>query len=83
MNRSWMKYRLAGLAGGLFLAAGNLYGPLCILQFPALLPLMILNLRRYNLKDAALGGLYMGLAFTIPQMILLRMPLVVTVGLLV
>lgn len=83
MNSIWMKYRLAGAAGGLLLAAGNLYGPLCVLQGAALLPLLVLSMRSANLKAAALCGFYMGLVFTIPQMILLQMPLLVSVGLLV
>lgn len=54
------KNRLAGIAGGLLLMAGNIYGPLCLLQGIALLPLMVLGLRTKNLKGAALGGFYMG-----------------------
>lgn len=79
----WMKYRLAGAAGGAMLMAGNYYGPLCIVQLFALLPLMILILKQPKLKAAAVAGLYMGLVFTIPQMITLRMPIPITVILLI
>lgn len=83
MKGIWMKYRLAGAAGGLLLMAGNFYGPLCILQALALLPLMILILKYPRPKAAAAAGLYMGLAFTVPQMIALRMPISVTILLLI
>lgn len=52
-----MKYRLAGALGGAMLMAGNLYGPLCIPQLFALLPLMFLILRTPTPKAAAAAGL--------------------------
>lgn len=81
-TEEWI-YKGAGFLGGLLLMAGNLYGPLCLLQGLALLPLLILSIRVYNLRAAALCGFYMGLTFTVPQMVLLRMPPAVTVLLLV
>jgi apolipoprotein N-acyltransferase len=81
--KSLNAYRFAGLAGGLMLAAGQFFGAACLLQTVALLPLMLLVLRHRRLSDAALAGLYMGLAFTFPQMIYLRMPVPVTVVLLI
>ncbi len=81
--KSLNAYRLAGILGGLMLAAGQFWGPACILQLAALLPLMLLVLRDRRIRFAALAGLYMGIAFTFPQMIYLRMPLPVTVVLLV
>lgn len=80
-TRLW-HYRLAGILGGLMLAAGNFFGPLCLLQLGAFIPLMLLAVRDKKLNWAALAGLYMGLAFAIPQMIYLRMPIPVTVALL-
>jgi apolipoprotein N-acyltransferase len=80
-TRLW-QYRMAGAIGGLMLAAGNFFGPLCILQLGAFIPLMMLAVHDKKLNWAALAGLYMGLAFAIPQMIYLRMPLPVTVALL-
>ncbi|HOK67095.1 MAG TPA: nitrilase-related carbon-nitrogen hydrolase [Anaerohalosphaeraceae bacterium] len=83
MDRREWAYKGAGIAGGLLLMAGNLYGPLCLLQLSALPALLFLSLRTFNPKAAALCGFYMGLAFSIPQMFALRMPLLVTVGLLI
>lgn len=81
--KSLNAYRFAGFAGGLLLAAGQFFGPACLLQLVALLPLMGLVLRDRRLSPAAMAGLYMGLAFTFPQMIYLRMPVPVTVVLLI
>jgi len=81
--KSLNAYRFAGFLGGLMLAAGQFFGPACLLQMFALLPLMLLVLRDRRLSPAGLAGLYMGLAFTFPQMIYLRMPIPVTVILLV
>ncbi|MEJ5258643.1 MAG: nitrilase-related carbon-nitrogen hydrolase [Anaerohalosphaeraceae bacterium] len=83
MDRREWAYRGAGIAGGLLLMAGNVYGPLCLLQSLALLALLTLSLQTFKPKAAALCGFYTGLAFSIPQMFLLRMPLLVTVGLLI
>jgi apolipoprotein N-acyltransferase len=80
-TRLW-QYRLAGAAGGLMLAAGNFFGPLCLLQLGAFIPLMTLAIRDKKPNWTALAGLYMGLAFAIPQMIYLRMPIPVTIALL-
>lgn len=77
------EYRLAGVAGGLLLSAGQFIGYLCILQLVALVPVMLLSLRDRRPRWAALAGLYMGIAYTIPQMIYLRMPVPVTAALLV
>lgn len=83
MTTSLWRYRLAGVIGGLMLAAGNFVGPLCVLSLGAFVPVLVLCLRDRKIGDAALSGMYMGLAFTFPQMIYLRMPVPVTVALLV
>lgn len=83
MTHNLWQYRIAGAAGGLMLAAGNFFGPLCVLQLAAFVPVMILYARDRKIGEAALAGLYMGLAFTLPQMIYLRMPVPVTTALLV
>ncbi|MCD6174456.1 MAG: carbon-nitrogen hydrolase family protein [Planctomycetes bacterium] len=83
MKTNLNRYRLAGVAGGLLLAAGQFLGYLSVLQLIALLPLMVFALRDKRPRWAALAGLYMGIAYTIPQMIYLRMPIPVTVILLV
>jgi len=83
MKRNFHYFRLAGIFGGLLLAAGQFWGPACVLQLFALVPLMILILRKPQISGAALAGFYMGIAYTIPQMVYLLMPVPVTTILLV
>jgi len=83
MTTNQWRYRLAGAAGGLMLAAGNLVGPLCLLQLGALVPLLVLFARDKKIGPAVLAGFYIGLTFALPQMIYLCMPLPVTAILLV
>jgi apolipoprotein N-acyltransferase len=83
MKSNLMRYRIAGFAGGLLLAAGQFWGPACVLQLAALLPVMVFCLKDRKPTWAAMAGLYMGLAYTIPQMIYLRMPVPVTIILLI
>lgn len=64
------------------LAAGQFVGPLCILQLGALLGLLVLILKERKVLPVLLAGFYMGLAYTLPQMIYLRMPIIVTIILL-
>ncbi|MHC4553342.1 MAG: nitrilase-related carbon-nitrogen hydrolase [Planctomycetota bacterium] len=82
MKTNLHRYRLAGIVGGLLLAAGQFYGPLCVLQLVALMPLMCLVLRERRVLPVLLTGFYMGMAYTLPQMIYLCMPVPVTVILL-
>ena len=42
MKTNLHHYRLAGVIGGLLLSAGQFWGPACLLQVVALLPLMML-----------------------------------------
>lgn len=83
MKIHYNHYRLAGAAGGLLLAAGQFWGPACLLQLVALVPLMVLVLRDRRIGPAALAGFYMGITYTLPQMVYLLMPVPVTVILLV
>ena len=84
IKSSGWNYRLAGIAGGLLLAAGHFYSPLAILQIIAFLPMMIVLLRNNGGKaDAAVAGLYLSLAYILPQMAYLRMPVIITLILLV
>lgn len=83
MTTNLWRYRLAGAAGGLMLAAGNLFGPLCLLQLGALVPLLVLFARDKKIGPALLAGFYMGLTFALPQMIYLCMPVAITAILLV
>ncbi len=80
---SW-KLRIAGICGGLLFLAGNFYGPLATLQLFAFLPMMVILLKNNGkTTDATVAGLYMSLAYVLPQMAYLRMPVVVTIILLV
>jgi apolipoprotein N-acyltransferase len=78
MKQILNQYRLAGVGGGLLLAAGQFFGPLCVLQLMALIPLMVLVIRDRKIAWAALCGFYMGTAYTIPQMAYLLMPTLIT-----
>ena len=81
--KSFNGYRVSGVGGGLLLAAGQFFGPLCILHLVALMALMLLVVRERRVKPALVTGFYMGIAYTLPQMVYLRMHVVVTVILLV
>lgn len=83
MTTNLWRYRLAGAAGGLLLAAGNLFGPLCLVQLGALVPLLVLFARDKKIGPALLAGFYMGLTFALPQMLYLCMPVPITAILLV
>lgn len=83
MKTNLIHYRLAGAAGGLMLAAGQFWGPACVLQLAALVPLMVLVLKDRRIAPAMLAAFYMGIAYTLPQMVYLCMPVPVTVILLV
>ena len=78
MRQGLNQYRFAGIAGGLLLAAGQFWGPACVLQIVALLPLMMLVLKDRRIGPAALCGFYMGTAYTIPQMAYLLLPTLIT-----
>ena len=75
--------RVFGAAGGLLLAAGNLYPTLAFLQATAFVPIFYLSLSgKAHLKGMLLAGLYMGLGYILPQLVALRLPLLITVILL-
>jgi apolipoprotein N-acyltransferase len=64
--------------------AGNVCGPMAFCGLFAFVPVMVLCLReKYSRSDILLAGLYMGLGFTLPQMYVLRMPIIITAILLV
>lgn len=76
-------YRMAGGASGLMLAAPNIWGVLAPLQAMALLPVLYVAADRGVKRGVVLAaGMYMGLAYTLPQVVYLRMPGVITVILL-
>ena len=82
MKTNLNRYRLAGVFGGLLLGVGQFLGYLCVFQLIALMPLMVFAVRDKRPRWAAMAGLYMGIAYTIPQMVYLRMPVPVTALLL-
>lgn len=81
-TRMWT-YRAAGVIGGLMLAAGQFWGPGCVLQAGALGVVLWPAVKDRKVGSAALAGLYMGIFYTLPQMVYLRMPVPVTAILLV
>jgi len=65
------------------LAAGQFWGPACVLQAAALAPILWLAAKDKSIGNAAMAGLYMGIFYTLPQMVYLLMPVPVTAALLV
>ena len=81
-GREWL-CRLAGVASGLLMAAPHLYAAAAPLQAVALLPILyVLASRRVRHTTALAAGIYMGLAYTLPQLIVLQMPLPMTLTIL-
>lgn len=83
MDTGLWKYRGAGVIGGLMLAAGQFWGPACVLQAGALAVVLWPAVKDRKVGSAAMAGLYMGIFYTLPQMVYLRMPVPVTAILLV
>ena len=81
-TKQW-RYRAAGVIGGLMLAAGQFWGPACVLQAGALGVVLWPAVRDRRVGAAAMAGLYMGIFYTLPQMVYLLMPVPVTAILLV
>ncbi len=81
-KKSWI-WRFGGIMSGLIFGLPHLYPILSPFQLVALIPIIYLCLcedcRRHNLLAA---GFYMGLAYTLPQIVSLRLPLLITAILL-
>ena len=76
--------RLLGALGGLLLMAGNVHGPMALFGLFAFMPIFSLALSKdVRFGDIGLAGLYMGLGYTLPQMFVLRLPIPITMILLV
>lgn len=76
-------FRLCGLASGLILALCNLYPPAVPFQVAAFGLLLYLPAKsRATTSSLLIMGLYLGLAYTIPQIVALRLPVVMTLALL-
>ncbi len=67
--------RAAGLGSGLLMMVGHLWGELALLQLIALLPVLwVCGNRHFFRKQAVITGLYLGLSYTIVQLVFLQMP---------
>ncbi len=76
-------YRIAGIISGTLLMLPNIYAVLAPLSLIAFVPILyVCAIRKSKLSNVAIAGLYMALAYTIPQMILLKLPAVITIVLL-
>jgi len=76
--------RFAGAAGGLLLMLPNLYPILAPLQILALVPILYLGVSsRAGHSFLLTAGMYMGLAYTLPQMVALKLPAVMTIILII
>lgn len=81
-GKRWL-YRLVGVASGLLLVVPHLYPVLSPIQFLALAPVLyLMGIGVVRHRDMLAVGMYMGIAYTLPQIILLRMPLSMTLILL-
>jgi len=83
-TRRSLLIRLVAIGSGLLLMAGQLYGPLAPLGIAAFMGVAFIVLRlNANKLDLAVAGLYMGLAYILVQMYVLRLPVVMTAILMI
>jgi apolipoprotein N-acyltransferase len=76
--------RAAGMLSGLLLAGANLFPYFAPIQLFALIPVFYIAAKReYGFSKVANAAIYMGLCYTVPQMIALRMPVPIAIILLV
>ncbi|HBG27334.1 MAG: hypothetical protein A2Y10_13600 [Planctomycetes bacterium GWF2_41_51] len=74
-----MMCRLTGAVSGLLLAIPNIYPVLAPMQVFALIPVLYIGAKRENsFSKIFTAGIYMGLFYTLPQMVTLRMPIPIT-----
>jgi len=84
LMRKALVCRVIGAASGLLMAAGNMKGVLAPLQAIALIPIFYLGAsRKARHRDMLSAGVYMGLGYILPQIVMLRFPIPVTLILLV
>ncbi len=83
-SRQALVYRIIGAVSGLLMAAGNLQGVLAPLQAVALIPVFCLGASpKARHRDVLSAGLYMGFGYILPQLVMLRFPIPVTLVLLI
>ena len=76
--------RIWGVFSGLMLLTANLYPVLAFAQLAAFVPILFLAAtNKINARYMLVYGLYMGLAYTFPQMALLRMTPLIALPLLI
>jgi len=83
-NRKEIICRTSGALSGLLMALPNIYPDFAVVQIVCLIPIL-LCLTRWQFKRAVLllSGMYMALAYTMPQVAFLRLPLPVTLILII
>jgi apolipoprotein N-acyltransferase len=83
-SRRALYCRLLGAFGGVLLMAGNIHGPMALFGLAGFIPILSLAVsKNARFGDIALVGLYMGLGYTLPQMFVLRLPLLISLILIV
>jgi len=83
-SRQAVVYRMIGAVSGLLMAAGNMQGALAPLQAVALIPVFYLGAsQKTHHRDVLTAGLYMGFGYILPQLVMLRFPIPVTLVLLI
>lgn len=76
--------RVAGIVSGLLLAIPNLFSTFAPLQLLAFIPILIIGTNGKKRPSTLLmAGMYMGLAYTLPQMFILKLPISLTLILIV
>jgi apolipoprotein N-acyltransferase len=70
----WFLAVVTGTAGGLMLTVGHFYEPLVLLQGIAFVPLLFLLYKQTKFSYAIIAGIFTGLAFSLPQVITLHLP---------
>jgi len=76
--------RMTGAVSGLLMAAGNLNGVFAPLLAVGLIPVFLFFVsRKTRFRDVLLTGLYMGFGYILPQLVILRFPIPVTLVLLI
>jgi apolipoprotein N-acyltransferase len=75
--------RVAGATSGLLMSVGQIYSPAAILQAVALIPILYFGAdKKIRLRIMLTSGMYMGIVYTLPQIAMLRLPIPITVILL-
>ncbi|MBN1457272.1 MAG: hypothetical protein JW912_05425 [Sedimentisphaerales bacterium] len=75
--------RIGGATSGLLMSLGQMYSPATGLQAIALIPILYFGTdKKIGLRIMLTSGMYMGIMYTLPQIAMLRLPIPITVILL-